>query len=375
MSVLSSFGNQFLNLSSDTSLIGTTKECAYIKINSLLDIQIQQEVPHIQSPFILTLRVSVIPEPTILSPIPEIPIVTPVTTLLPPPSVTNITHVLQQQTTPIPTVPISTAAPTATIVPDPLLVIVQRVSKLEKDVQELKQVDDSPTILKIIRSQVPAAVDKYLGSKESVSEPIEEVIMDDANDNVVNGVDQPQDKPPTSDPEWNKGKEVDNGQEQTWFNDMLSAEKALLTFDELITTPIDFSNFAMNRMKIDKLTKAHLVGPVYELLKGTCETSIKLEYNIEECYKALSDQLDWNNPKGDCCPFDLSKPLPLKVHSGHLTVASEYFFNNDLEYLKSPDPEKQYTMSITKIKAARYELVGIEDMIPNLWSVTKILKT
>ncbi|GKG50114.1 hypothetical protein Tco_0521214, partial [Tanacetum coccineum] len=77
-------------------------------------------------------------------------------------------------------------------------------------------------------------------AEESVSEPIEEVIMDDANDNVVNGVDQPQDKsepkttrapkndwfkqpprPPTPDPEWNKGKEVDDSQEQTWFNDLL----------------------------------------------------------------------------------------------------------------------------------------------------------
>ncbi|GKG45535.1 hypothetical protein Tco_0497981, partial [Tanacetum coccineum] len=77
-------------------------------------------------------------------------------------------------------------------------------------------------------------------------------------------------------------------------------------------------------------------------------------------------QLDWNNPKEDHCPFDLSKPIPLKGHPGHLTVASEYFFNNDLEYLKSLDPEKKHTTSITKTKAARYELVGIEDIIPSL---------
>ncbi|GKF72646.1 hypothetical protein Tco_0208760, partial [Tanacetum coccineum] len=65
-------------------------------------------------------------------------------------------------------------------------------------------------------------------------------------------------------------------------------------------------------------------------------------------------------------------PLPLKGRPGRLTVPSEYLFNNDLEYLKSSDPEKKYTMSITKTKAARYELVGIEDMIPNLWSATKL---
>nr|GEX86083.1 hypothetical protein [Tanacetum cinerariifolium] len=41
LSVSSGFGNQFLNISSDASLIGTTKKSTYIEINSLLDIQIQ----------------------------------------------------------------------------------------------------------------------------------------------------------------------------------------------------------------------------------------------------------------------------------------------------------------------------------------------
>ncbi|GJZ56663.1 hypothetical protein Tco_0612157 [Tanacetum coccineum] len=91
---------------------------------------------------------------------------------------------------------------------------------------------------------------------------------------------------------------------------MVSAAKDPLIFDELMATPIDFSKFVMNRLKIDKLTKAYLVGPVYNLLKGTCHSSIELEYNMEECYKALLDQLDWNNLEGDRCPFDLSKPLP-----------------------------------------------------------------
>ncbi|GJS75501.1 hypothetical protein Tco_0725382 [Tanacetum coccineum] len=76
---------------------------------------------------------------------------------------------------------------------------------------------------------------------------------------------------------------------------------------------------------------------------------------MEECFKALMDRLNWNNPEGDCCPFDLTKPLPLTGYPGHLTVAAEYFFKNDLEFLKSSDPEKNYTTSITKTKAARYD--------------------
>ncbi|GJT18123.1 hypothetical protein Tco_0876829 [Tanacetum coccineum] len=56
---------------------------------------------------------------------------------------------------------------------------------------------------------------------------------------------------------------------------------------------------------------------------------------------------------------------------GHLTVAADYFFNNDLEYLKPSDLERTYTTSITKIKEAQYEIVGIEDMVPTLWSTIK----
>ncbi|GKG21734.1 hypothetical protein Tco_0384329, partial [Tanacetum coccineum] len=67
-----------------------------------------------------------------------------------------------------------------------------------------------------------------------------------------------------------------------------------------------------------------------------------------------------------------SKPLPLQSHRSHLTVAADYFFNNDLEYLKSFDPERTYTTSIMKTKVARYEIKGIEDMVPKLWSPTKV---
>ncbi|GJU41000.1 hypothetical protein Tco_1193957 [Tanacetum coccineum] len=431
--VSSGFGNQFLNLSSDKSTVRNLKNTADAEINSLLDDQIQQEIPHIQSPSILIVPILVILEPTVLSPIPEIP-----TKLLQ--QLFNLLHLCHS-------------------------LHHQRVYVLEKDFQELKEVDHTTTILASLRSEIPSAVNAYLRSslgdalqkakeslseensekkdhdgddkdedpsvrpnqgkktkrrrtkgsesskktstaketskgnaltkgsksdksvhaKELVAKPTKEVITDTLNDDVFNDVEQPQNdlapkhnwftqppRPPTPDLKWNKGKAVDDTQEHTWFNDLLSAKKGPLMFDELIATPIDFSKFAMNRLKINKLTKAHLVSPVYNLLKGTCQSSIKLEYNIEECYKALSNQLDLKNLEGDHCPFDLSKPLPSKGLLDHLTIALEYFFNNDLEYLKSLDPEKKYTTSIAKTKAARYELVGIEDMIPSLWSVTKV---
>ncbi|GJU26936.1 hypothetical protein Tco_1165557 [Tanacetum coccineum] len=165
------------------------------------------------------------------------------------------------------------------------------------------------------------------------------------------------------DPEWNKGKLVDDGPEQSWLNDMAKYTKPPLTFDELMHTLIDFSAFAMNHLKIDNLTKEHLVGPIYNLLKGTCKSYVELDYTMEECYRALSKQIDWNNPEGHRCPYDLTKPLPMQMSSqGRQIVPVDFFFNNDLEYLRGGSNDKKYTASTTKSKAARYELKGIEDM-------------
>ncbi|GJV06775.1 hypothetical protein Tco_1344431 [Tanacetum coccineum] len=135
----------------------------------------------------------------------------------------------------------------------------------------------------------------------------------------------------TLDPDWNTVKIIDDASEQPWFNEMIQAEKPLLTFDELMSTPIDFFAFAMNRLKLNKITRADLVGLVFNLLKGTCKSCVKLKYNMEECYRALTDQLDWTN---------------LEVGNKDIT----------------------YSSSITKTPAARYTMEGIEDMIPTMWS-------
>ncbi|GJZ99906.1 hypothetical protein Tco_0672457 [Tanacetum coccineum] len=105
-----------------------------------------------------------IPKPLILSPIPEIPLVAPAITLLPPPSVSTISSILLQTTTPIPTPPITIKTPPVTTIPDQLPAIIQRVYVQEKDVQELKEVDHTTTLRASLRSEIPSAVNAYLGS-------------------------------------------------------------------------------------------------------------------------------------------------------------------------------------------------------------------
>nr|GEW42187.1 hypothetical protein [Tanacetum cinerariifolium] len=113
--------------------------------------------------------------------------------------------------------------------------------------------------------------------------------------------------------------------------------------------------------------------PIYNLLKGTCKRYVELDYTMKECFCALSEQLDSYNHKGHRCPYDLTKPLPVKMSSqGRQIVPVDFFFNNDLEYLKGGSNDKKYTSSMTKSKDARYELKGIEDMVPNLWSPERV---
>ncbi|GKB82329.1 hypothetical protein Tco_0949224, partial [Tanacetum coccineum] len=111
----------------------------------------------------------------------------------------------------------------------------------------------------------------------------------------------------------------------------------------------------------------------FNLLKGTCKSFVEIEYNFEECYKVLTNRIDWNNPEGHEYPFDLSKPLPLIEAQGHQVVPANYFFNNKVEYLKGGSLSRKYTTSITKTKASKYDNIkGIEDMVLSLWSPVKV---
>ncbi|GKD35262.1 hypothetical protein Tco_1250771 [Tanacetum coccineum] len=71
-------------------------------------------------------------------------------------------------------------------------------------------------------------------------------------------------------------------------------------------------------------------------------------------------------------PFDLSKPLLLITRGKLQRVPFEYFINNDLKYLQGGVSTMTYTMSTSKTKAAQYDLLGIEDMVLNIWSPVKV---
>ncbi|GJT29147.1 hypothetical protein Tco_0909422 [Tanacetum coccineum] len=167
-------------------------------------------------------------------------------------------------------------------------------NKKSKDIKPSKKTKQAGSSKDTTQSQ-PKSTGKSMQAEETVFEAVDINLPMDQGENIGNADEQPNDEaapkknksrwfkqppgPPTPDPEWNKGKSVKDG-------------------------------------PLTKLTKANVVGPVYNLLKGTCKSCIELEYNMEECYRALSDKLDWNNPKGDRCPYEFTKPLPLHGSSG-----------------------------------------------------------
>nr|GEV81186.1 hypothetical protein [Tanacetum cinerariifolium] len=57
---------------------------------------------------------------------------------------------------------------------------------------------------------------------------------------------------------------------------------------------------------------------------------------------------------------------------GHQVIHVDYFINNDLEYLRGGSSRKKYTTSTTKVKASKYDIPSIEDMVPLLWSPVKV---
>nr|GEW38524.1 hypothetical protein [Tanacetum cinerariifolium] len=142
---------------------------------------------------------------------------------------------------------------------------------------------------------------------------------------------------------------------QPWISELAKQADSRSSFNELMDTPLDFSNFLLNRLKVDTLTQELLAGLTYELMKGSCKSLVELEYHLEEVFKATTDQLDWVNPEGQQYPHNLLQPLPLIPNNrGRLVIPFEHFINNDLEYLCGGASSRKYTTSITKTKAADY---------------------
>ncbi|GKF95395.1 hypothetical protein Tco_0288130 [Tanacetum coccineum] len=87
------------------------------------------------------------------------------------------------------------------------------------------------------------------------------------------------------------------------------------------------------RQGISELTPKDLEGPAYEIVKVFHPDVVHLQFQMEECHKLLTDKVD-----DAILKYNVSKPLPL-----------------------GGEP----ALSISKMKAAFYLDVGLEQLVPD----------
>ncbi|GKB66465.1 hypothetical protein Tco_0927877 [Tanacetum coccineum] len=152
-------------------------------------------------------------------------------------------------------------------------------------------------------------------------------------------------RPATPEPSWVIPTSHIPDAQNNWANALAStyqapAENSLLEKTGDMRT---FMHWYCQKLGKTELTQADLEGQAYEVVKVFYPDVVQLQFQMEECHKMLTDQINWANPEGDQVRIDVSKPLPLQGPPGH-------------------------ALSIYKMKAARYLDFGLELIIPeHMW--------
>ncbi|GKB17736.1 hypothetical protein Tco_0851659, partial [Tanacetum coccineum] len=138
------------------------------------------------------------------------------------------------------------------------------------------------------------------------------------------------------------------------------AENLLLAKIRDMTT---FMNWYCQKVNKTMLTQADFEGQAYKVVKAFYLDVIHLQFQMEECHKMLTGQVDWTNPKIDQVRVNVNRPLPLGGPLGHVTIQTKFFFNKDLEYLRYGSKGSSPALSISKMKAASYPDFGLELLV------------
>nr|GEY48658.1 retrovirus-related Pol polyprotein from transposon TNT 1-94 [Tanacetum cinerariifolium] len=167
-------------------------------------------------------------------------------------------------------------------------------------------------------------------------------------------------RPLTLHSDWNVGKSIDFRPPQTWISKIAQAEKPPLSFNELMSTPINFSAYVMNHLKIDNQTQDHLVGGVFNLLKRTCRSHVELEYNIKECYKDLqlgveSYQKKLNITKPETFRSDISNRIPYTVNNNPQGIIYEDNYKRNM-LMRTDELYKFSDRTLTSVRSILHDI-------------------
>nr|GEW93599.1 hypothetical protein [Tanacetum cinerariifolium] len=122
---------------------------------------------------------------------------------------------------------------------------------------------------------------------------------------------------------------------------------------------------------VSALTSTYLIPPEDSLLAQTGDMAMFMDWF---CKRQGSTKLRPQDLKGPVFELvkvfhpnviHLYKPLPLGGPLGQVIIQSDFFFNKDLEYLRYGSKGSKPALSISKIKAAYYPDVGLEQVVPD----------
>ncbi|GJY87954.1 hypothetical protein Tco_0502582 [Tanacetum coccineum] len=142
---------------------------------------------------------------------------------------------------------------------------------------------------------------------------------------------QEDEKPATPEPEWTIPPNDFPEPENNWAN-VYATSYQVPAKNKLQRKTYDIGSFIKwfgRRTRKKKLCKADLEGPTFNLVKAFHKNNVFLQFQMDECHKLLT--------------------------------------NKDLEYLLTGDKEQKTALSISKLKAARYQDFGLEELVPSLW--------
>nr|GEU84304.1 hypothetical protein [Tanacetum cinerariifolium] len=231
----------------------------------------------------------------------------------------------------------------------------ENVNDQEEEDEEEKTNDDDECLL--IRSYNQTSSEKKLKPRmilKQIDSNIKAIIKDQVKAQVPKILPKVKNSQ-TPDRGWHKTKIIDDRPPQSWMTQLAQASGTHSSFNEFFATPIEFSAFIMNRLKIHNLTQDVLIDPTYDLIKGTHKSVVELQYHLEEVFKATNDQLDWHNPEGRPYPHDLSKPLPL--------IQNHAYWGT---YHRGPKHQKFYgystNMETSKDVYSRHKIIAVTSL-------------
>ncbi|GKD41067.1 hypothetical protein Tco_1261274 [Tanacetum coccineum] len=124
-------------------------------------------------------------------------------------------------------------------------------------------------------------------------------------------------KPTWTIPSFNKSDVVNNWASALATTYEHPAENSLLAKTGDMTTFLKWYRRQVNKTT---LTQTYFEGQAYEVVKAFYPDVVHLQFQMEECHKMITDQIDWMNLKGDQVRVDVNQPLPLDGPPGHVTI-------------------------------------------------------